>query len=196
MMNETIMVRKLNCLFVSLSIVLLGSCGQNALDNKIWKHGCRDHHTMSINVAGATIMNPNIMTPDGDGINDQYGLLFFYSSTDTLNITNYEIEIMHNDHGVVYSQTIATAQIYSGFYGLNRWDGYISGQGSPVEGCYDVSFSGEVNGQVFSGTGTFVLITQLSSFKCDGYGCYTSDGIPPNSDVLIGGCMDDNLRNP
>lgn len=178
------------------SLFLLNSCNkEEKLSKKLWKNGCKEEHSGSINVGGVTITNPNCFTPNGDTNNETFQILFQFGSSDSVLLSNYEIQLTHKKYGTVYSSSVSSKYIH-GNEKVVPWNGINQGQTEPIEEIYDVTFSGKIDGTQFAGEGKVTLITQATNFQCD-WQCFVSDGTPWDQDGIIAGCNDErNIRIP
>ncbi len=78
--------------------------------------GCKITDTVFLSLYTPEIIMPNAFTPNGDGVNDYFGL------PDPENLTNFNMSIINRYGTIVFK----TNNIYE------QWDGYFMGTASPV----------------------------------------------------------------
>ena len=107
------------------------------------QQGCEDSYSLVINVKDPELVIPNVITPNGDGINDELVLSEQY-------FKNYTIQIFNRWGNMVFIMENQT--------GIALWDGDTSLGEQCTDGVYFYRLQGEMLGGTMSDESGFVTV--------------------------------------
>jgi gliding motility-associated-like protein len=107
------------------------------------QQGCEDSYTLVINVKDPDLIIPNVITPNGDGVNDELVLSEQFFKT-------YQIQIFNRWGHVVYMIEDQT--------GIALWDGDTSDGVPCTDGVYFYRLIGEMLGGTAVDRNGFVTV--------------------------------------
>ena len=129
-------MNKYTTLFTLVIVFVLSSCKETRTNGCLTSGNSYGGHVGEFHVDDhVAVYIPNIFTPNGDAINDQFKI--FVTALDSTVITNYLFEIYYNQ--TLYFTTSNT---------LDTWDGYYNEQLQEGEFHFEATITTE-NSQVF-----------------------------------------------